>query len=280
MNRPTMAGMVRLAALASAMLLAIPARAAFEWEQPSPESWVAGASPFRWPASGAESGFRADAVAARPWSWPDLWASAIRVTGRRHGHAFGLAAAQLGTRSYRETRITAGFTRTAGGQRFLSAAHFLDVRVDLEHALPVHGAELDLGWDAALGPIDVSARALGLVQSRGAVRLRAPRATRLSLRSAARGALLEAAVTQGSRGREITLGFVAETLAPLVLGAGWSTAEPSLRCLAGVRHGALRLTGGLGWHRDLAPSHVIGVAFAPPPRLPPRSPSNPPRLEP
>ncbi len=259
---------VRLAMLASA-LLALPARAAFEWEHPSPESWVAGASPFRWPAGGSESGWRADAVAARPWSWPDLWASAVRVAGRRHGLAFGVAAAQLGTRGYRETRIAAGLTRAAGRQQFLSTAHLLEVRADLEPALPVRGMELDLGWEAALGPVEVSALATGLVQSRGAVRLRAPRTTRLGLASAGRGARFEAAISQGSRGREVTLGFVAQTLAPLLLGAGWSTAEPSLRCVAGVRHGGLRLTGGLAWHRELAPTHLIGLSFAPGPRLPP-----------
>ena len=260
-------------------ILALPAAAAFEWEHVSPESWVAGSSPFRSPAGGSErfvttpgeseSGFRADAVAARPWSWPDLWTSAVRVAGRRHGLAFGLAAGQLGAGGYRETRIAAGVTRAAGRQLFLTTAHFLDVRVDLEHTLPGRGMELDLGWETALGPLAVSALATGLVQSRGAAELRAPRATRVSVRSAGRGALLEAAISQGTRGREITLGFVAsETLSPLLVGAGWSTAEPSLRCVAGIRHGGLRLTGGLAWHRDLAPTHLIGLAFAPAPRMP------------
>jgi hypothetical protein len=47
-----------------------------------------------------------------------------------------------------------------------------------------------------------------------------------------------------------------------VLGAGWSTGEPTVRCLAGIRRGSLALTAGIAWHTELPPSQVIALALA------------------
>jgi len=245
----------------ASMLVSSPARAAFEWEHPSPESWIAAESPYRWPIAEAGARSRVDLAAARPWSWSEVRASAVRAALGRPTWTAGLSLAQLATGSYRETRLAGGWERRLGAQGLAVIASLVDVRAESARTIRVTGGELDLAWTSDLGWFRLRAAATGIVQSRGAVAVGVPRALGVSVRSRGPGAQLAARFEEGSRGRRLVLGLMAP-VGPLVLGAGWSTGEPSVRCLAGIRRGSLALTAGIAWHTELPPSQVIALALA------------------
>jgi hypothetical protein len=238
----------------------VPAGAAFEWDHPSPESWIAGDSPYRWPAAEVGRGWRMDLQAARPWSWPELQANAVRAAFGHPRTALGVSVAQLSAGSYGELRVAAGCEQEHAGQRLALVASFLDLTGGSEARARTMGGELDLGWTTRLGWVLVSASATGILQSGGAAAAGAPRTFCLRVRSPGPGALLEGRFEDGSRGRRTIIGLAAP-LGPLRLGAALSTGEPTVRCMAGVRRGALALTAGIAWHAELPPSEAIALAI-------------------
>lgn len=244
------------------------AGAAFEWEHDTPASLVAGDSPFRWPTAGRGLGLSADAVVARPWSWPGVGAAAARLGVRGQGWAAGVAVAQLGAAAYRESRITGGFERALSGpierrQQIGLAVGVLAVAAGA--GAPTRaGAELDLGWSAALGRLAVSARARSAFQSRGASALRTPRRLSLRLRATAQRLLAELELEEGDRGRRLGMGLILSPAAAFWIGAGWSSADPPLRLGVGVGRGALGLAAGWAWHPVLPPSRLVQISRATP----------------
>jgi hypothetical protein len=234
---------MRSAALLLGLYSAAPAAAAFEWDHPSPGSWIAGDSPYRWPAADCGAGWRLDLSTARPWSWPELHANALRAAIGRSRSAFGMSLDQ-----------------ERGGQRLAVVGSLLDLRGGAEIGAQVTGAELDLGWSAKLGWVRVSASATGILQSRGAVIAGAPRTFSTRVRSIGAGAALEGRFEDGTRGRRLLFGVQAP-IGPLRLGAGWSTGEPTVRCMAEIRRGRLGLSGGIAWHTELPPSESVTLAI-------------------
>jgi hypothetical protein len=242
------------------------ALAAFEWEQATPRSLIAGDSPARWPAAGHGIGLRADLVAAHPWSWPGVGAGAVRVATARRQWALGVALAQLGGPAYRESRIGVGFNRAVDDQRLGLVASLLNVTAGDPVVGSRSGLELDLGWEVELSRLALAARATGVLQSRGTQALGAPRRLGLRVRCAARRLISELEIEEGSRGRRLRLGILLLPLEPLSVGAAWSSTEPPIRLLVGVRRGSLVLSGGWSWHSSLPPSQLIALSVAPRPR--------------
>jgi hypothetical protein len=143
----------------------------------------------------------------------------------------------------------------------------LDLRGGADRGTGVAGAELDLAWVARLKWVVLGASATGILQSPGAVAAGSPRTFATRVRSTGAGALLEARYEDGTRGRRFRVGLLAP-VGPLRIGAGWSTAEPTVRCMAEVRRGSLGLSGGIAWHAELPPSESVALAIGARPGAP------------
>jgi len=240
--------------------VATAARAAFEWEHPTPWSLIAGDSPARWPATGAGSGLRADAIAARPWGWPGVGAGAVRVGALGREWAVGAAVTQLRAPAYRESRLVAGIERKKGGQTLALAASGLSAAAGEPPSDRRSGIDLDVGWGVDLGPIAFAARALGALRTRGAQELGVPRELDLRLLAGGPPVLTELALEEGTGGRRIRLGALFRPFGPLEVGAAWSSAEPRIRLLVGLWRGPLALAAGWAWHSVLPPTHLVALS--------------------
>jgi hypothetical protein len=253
---------LRIAAtlVVAGLAMATPAPAAFEWEHPTAWSLISGDSPARWPAAGEGLGLRADAIAGRPWGWPGVGAGAVRIArfGREWGA--GVAMTQLRAPAYRESRLGAAVERKRNGQRLGLTGSILNVTAGEP---PVHrrsGIDLDLAWGIDFGPLAFTARAPGALRTRGAQELGAPRGLGLSLRAEGPSLTAEFALDEGTAGRRIRLGVGLRPLGPLELGAAWSSAEPRIRLLVGIKQGRLALAAGWAWHSVLPPSQVVSLS--------------------
>lgn len=234
--------------------------AAFEWEHPTPQSLIAGDSPARWPVAGAGTGFRADAIAARPWGWHEVGAAAIRIAGAGRQWAAGVAISQLRAPAYRESRLAVGVEQSVSGQRFGLNGSFLGVTVGGDEELrSTSGIEGDLGWSLDLKGVRVAARAESVLRTPGAQGLVPPR--RLRLRLDAGGPLVrsEIALEEGSRGRRLGIGISSRPFKNFRMGAAWSSAEPPVRLLVSVSRGALALSAGWAWHSTLPATRLLSL---------------------
>ncbi len=267
-RRRRIAPLGALAALGALAVLGAPARpatAAFDWEHATPRSLVAGDSPVRWPAAGATAGLSADLVWARPFRWPDLRAVGARVAYGAPGERWviGAGLSLLDAGAYRESRLALAVGRRFDRQVFALTANVLDAAAGEPVASTRIGGALDLTWDLDLGGVGFAARASGILESAGAVALAAPREFALAVRAGGAPLTAEMKIIDGSRGRRLRFGLMTRILPPLALGAGWSSAEPSLRVAIELRRGPLALGGGVAWHADLPRTDLLSVAHAP-----------------
>jgi len=170
---------------------------------------------------------------------------------------------QLRAEAYRESRLTLGVGRALDRQEFMLAASLLQVAAGEPILGSRTGAALDLGWDLRLGSVAFAARASGVLETSAARALAEPREFGLAVRTESSPLLAELRVVDGSRGRRLALGLMTELIAPLAIGAGWSSVEPALRLVIELKHGGLALSGGMAWHSDLPPTQLWHVAHAP-----------------
>ncbi len=244
--------------------LALPVQAAFEWEHPTPESLVAGDSPARWPVAGEGMGFRADAIAARPWSWPGVGAEALRIGGRGSRLAAGIAFSQLRAPGYRESRLATGLEQALSGQRLALVLSRLDALIGEEPAIAPRsrsGSEIDLGWSLASDWLDIAVRSHGAWRTRGAQRLGSPRRFRAHLGAARSLVRTELVLEEGSSGRRLSLGLKTRPFDAVDLGAAWSSAEPPIRLFVALRRNRFALSAGWAWHSTLPATHVVGLSL-------------------
>jgi len=249
--------------------LARPAAGALDWEPSTPRSLVAGDSPVRWPAMGATTpGFRADLIWARPFSWPEVGAAGARLAYAAPGEAWviGMGFSLMRADAYRESRLALAVSRRFERQDFALTASLLQAAAGDAVVSAVAGGALDLAWDLDLDRVTLSARASGILESAGAVALAAPREFGLAVRTGSAPLQAVFRIVDGSRGRRLALGLLTEFVPSLALGAGWCSAEPSLRVVIELRRNTLVLGGGVAWHADLPPTDLLHVAHATAPR--------------
>jgi hypothetical protein len=240
-----------------------PVAAAFEWDPLTPQSLILGDSAVRWPVAGSGPGFCADALLARPFSWPGVMANGLRVATAHDAFGLGSSWSLLQAPAYRESRLAIGISHGGERQRPGLVVNFLHVAAGDAVRRAEGGAALDLVWDLHLSPLDVGARVSGVLESRGARHLGEPREWKL--RACVHLAPLDAEfrIEEGSRGRRAGMGVILRPWPPLAVGVGWSATEMPLRLFVEVRRQWVAIGWGTAFHTELPPTPVVALSLLP-----------------